>query len=44
VASDDYVFVADCGNNRVQVLTPRLDFHSFVGVGQLVAPAGVRRW
>jgi DNA-binding beta-propeller fold protein YncE len=41
VASDDFVFVADCGNNRVQVLTPRLDFHGFVGVGQLVRPVGV---
>jgi DNA-binding beta-propeller fold protein YncE len=41
VASDDYVFVADSGNNRVQVLTPRLDFHAFVGVGQLSDPAGV---
>ncbi len=41
VASDDYVFVADDGNNRVQVLTPRLDFHGFVGVGQLVGPCGV---
>jgi tripartite motif-containing protein 71 len=33
--------VADYGNHRVQVLTPRLDFHGFVGVGQLVAPAGI---
>jgi DNA-binding beta-propeller fold protein YncE len=41
VASDDFVFVADCGNNRVQVLTPRLDFHCFVGVGQLIGPVGV---
>jgi DNA-binding beta-propeller fold protein YncE len=41
VASDDFVFVADCDNHRVQVLTPRLDFHSFVGVGQLYYPAGV---
>jgi DNA-binding beta-propeller fold protein YncE len=41
VASDDFVFVADYGNNRVQVLTPRLDFHGFVGVGQLNNPAGV---
>jgi DNA-binding beta-propeller fold protein YncE len=40
-ASDDFVFVADYGNNRVQVLTPRLDFHGFVGVGQLTAPLGV---
>ncbi len=41
VASDDHVFVADYGNKRVQVLTPRLDFHAFVGVGQLVSPSGV---
>jgi DNA-binding beta-propeller fold protein YncE len=41
VASDDHVFVAEYGNNRVQVLTPRLDFHAFVGVGQLDRPAGV---
>jgi DNA-binding beta-propeller fold protein YncE len=41
VASDDHVFVAEYGNNRVQVLTPRLDFHCFVGVGQLVSPSGV---
>jgi DNA-binding beta-propeller fold protein YncE len=41
IASDDFVFVADYGNNRVQVLTPRLDFHGFVGAGQLKAPCGV---
>ncbi len=41
VAPDDLVFVADMGNNRVQVLTPRLDFHSFVGVGRLRRPSGV---
>jgi DNA-binding beta-propeller fold protein YncE len=41
VASDDYVFVADAGSDRVQVLTPRLDFHAFVGEGQLVSPSGV---
>jgi DNA-binding beta-propeller fold protein YncE len=35
------VFVADYGNNRVQVLTPRLDFHSFIGEGRLRGPAGV---
>jgi DNA-binding beta-propeller fold protein YncE len=28
VASDDHVFVADYGNDRVQVLTPTLDFHA----------------
>jgi DNA-binding beta-propeller fold protein YncE len=41
IASDDFVFVADTGNDRVQVLTPRLDFHGFVGVRQLNTPAGV---
>jgi DNA-binding beta-propeller fold protein YncE len=41
VASDDFVFVAEFGNERVQVLTPRLDFHGFVGVGQLHTPSGV---
>jgi tripartite motif-containing protein 71 len=38
---DEFVFVADCDNHRVQVLTPRLDFHGFVGVGALDHPAGV---
>jgi DNA-binding beta-propeller fold protein YncE len=41
VASDDFVFVAEYGNDRVQVLTPSLDFHGFVGVGQLRGPVGV---
>jgi DNA-binding beta-propeller fold protein YncE len=41
VASDDFVFVADSRNDRVQVLTPTLDFHAFVGVGQLDYPSGV---
>jgi DNA-binding beta-propeller fold protein YncE len=41
VASDDHVFVAEWGNKRVQVLTPRLDFDAFVGVGQLEYPSGV---
>jgi DNA-binding beta-propeller fold protein YncE len=41
VADDDFVFVADSCNDRVQVLTPDLDFHCFVGVGQLSGPAGV---
>jgi DNA-binding beta-propeller fold protein YncE len=41
VASDDSVFVAEYGNHRVQVLTPRLDFHGFAGVGQLSGPSGV---
>jgi DNA-binding beta-propeller fold protein YncE len=41
VASDGFVFVADYGNNRVQVLTPSLDFHRFIGQGQLSGPVGV---
>jgi DNA-binding beta-propeller fold protein YncE len=41
VASDDFVFVAEYGNERVQVLTPRLSFHGFVGVGELSGPCGV---
>jgi DNA-binding beta-propeller fold protein YncE len=41
VACDDFVFVADWGNNRVQVLTPALDFHAFVGEERLNRPAGV---
>jgi DNA-binding beta-propeller fold protein YncE len=38
IAADGFVFVADRGNDRVQVLTPSLDFHGFVGVGR---PYGV---
>jgi DNA-binding beta-propeller fold protein YncE len=41
VASDGFVFVADCSNDRVQVLTPTLDFHGFIGQGQLSHPSGV---
>jgi DNA-binding beta-propeller fold protein YncE len=41
IAADDFVFVADCWNHRVQVLTPRLDFHCFVGAGELSGPVGV---
>jgi DNA-binding beta-propeller fold protein YncE len=42
VASDDFVFVADAGNRRVQVLSPCLGFHGFVGDSEhLVYPAGV---
>jgi hypothetical protein len=41
IAPDDFVFVVDWGNDRVQVLTPTLDFHCFVGVGQLRGPIGV---
>jgi DNA-binding beta-propeller fold protein YncE len=41
IAPDDFVFVADYSNNRVQVLTPSLDFHAFIGVGHLNLPAGV---
>jgi DNA-binding beta-propeller fold protein YncE len=43
IASDDFVFVADSKNHRVQVLTPGLDFHGYVGAaaGQLRFPQGV---
>jgi DNA-binding beta-propeller fold protein YncE len=41
VAPDGFVFVAEGANDRVQVLTPALDFHGFLGVGLLRAPAGV---
>jgi DNA-binding beta-propeller fold protein YncE len=41
IAIDEHVFVADLGNKRVQVLTPTLEFHSFLGVGRLDAPIGV---
>jgi hypothetical protein len=41
VAADGFVFVADRVNNRVQVLTPSLDFHGFVGAGELQCPVGV---
>jgi DNA-binding beta-propeller fold protein YncE len=41
IAPDNHVFVAEYGNDRVQVLTPNLDFHGFVGVGQLSGPSGV---
>jgi DNA-binding beta-propeller fold protein YncE len=41
IAPDDYVFVADLVNDRVQVLTPQLDFYAFFGVGQLTRPTGV---
>jgi DNA-binding beta-propeller fold protein YncE len=41
VDADDFVFVADWGNDRIQVLTPSLDFHGFFGVGSLRHPVGV---
>jgi DNA-binding beta-propeller fold protein YncE len=41
IAPDGHVFVADSANDRVQVLTPTLDFCCFVGVGQLSRPTGV---
>jgi hypothetical protein len=40
VAPDGVVFVAELENKRIQVLTPALEFHSFVGVGQLRRPIG----
>jgi DNA-binding beta-propeller fold protein YncE len=41
VAADGFVFVAEVFNERVQVLTPRLTFHAFIGVGELSTPSGV---
>jgi hypothetical protein len=41
VAPDDFVFVAELRNKRVQVLTPNFEFHTFMGVGELTRPAGV---
>jgi DNA-binding beta-propeller fold protein YncE len=41
IARDDFVFVAESGNNRIQVLTPQLDFHGFIGKGRLDCPFGV---
>jgi DNA-binding beta-propeller fold protein YncE len=41
VATDGFVFVSEYINNRVQVLTPTLDFHCFVGHGRLDGPSGV---
>jgi hypothetical protein len=41
VAPDGFVFVAEAGNDRVQVLTPTLGFHAFIGAGQLARPVGV---
>jgi sugar lactone lactonase YvrE len=36
-----FVFVADCDNQRVQVLTPTLEFDSVLGDGRLIRPVGV---
>jgi DNA-binding beta-propeller fold protein YncE len=41
IASDGFVFVADTENHRVQVLSPDLGFHGFVGDGRLQGPRGV---
>jgi DNA-binding beta-propeller fold protein YncE len=41
IAPDGFVFVAEAGNKRVQVLTPSLDLHCFIGPGELKGPFGV---
>jgi sugar lactone lactonase YvrE len=42
IASDDNVFIADCGNGRVQVLSPDLDHHWRRPIGGgLIRPVGV---
>ncbi len=41
IAPDGDVFVADTLNHRIQVLTCRLDFRTFIGASQLRYPKGV---
>jgi DNA-binding beta-propeller fold protein YncE len=41
IARDDFVFVADSRTDRIQVLTPQLDFYGFIGEGRLNSPYGV---
>jgi DNA-binding beta-propeller fold protein YncE len=41
IAADDYAFVAEENNDRVQVLTPQRGFHGFIGEGQVAATTGV---
>jgi hypothetical protein len=41
IAPNDLVFVADGLNNRLQILTPQLDFHGFMGARELDCPYGV---
>ncbi len=41
IAPDGFVFVANCVNHRVQVLTPDLDVHCTIGQGLVRGPAGV---
>jgi hypothetical protein len=41
IAPDGFVFIADAGSNRVQVLTPSLDFHAYIGESRLFSPVGV---
>jgi DNA-binding beta-propeller fold protein YncE len=41
IADDDFVFVADSGNQRIQILTPHFEFHGFAGERRLCSPVGV---
>jgi DNA-binding beta-propeller fold protein YncE len=41
IAPDGFVFVAECSNDRVQVLTPDTTSHGFVGEGTVRHPTGV---
>jgi DNA-binding beta-propeller fold protein YncE len=41
IAPDGFVFVADCCNDRVQVLTPALALWFLIGEGALSGPCGV---
>ncbi len=41
VSPDDFLYVAERYNHRVQVLTPAREFHAFIGVDELDGPRGV---
>ncbi len=41
IADDDFVFVADSENLRIQILTPQFEFHGFAGEQRLCSPVGV---
>jgi DNA-binding beta-propeller fold protein YncE len=41
VDPDGFVFVADYGNDRIQALTPSLDFHGYIHCEDLSRPVGV---
>ena len=40
--SNNYIYVCDCWNNRVQTFTEDLQFHSMLGIGMLNRPCDVK--